>query len=81
MNEALKQGRLQEFNDHRVPRNFDSRSPVKHHLPELRMPLDDEFVENKRLARQVFEQELLDRQKETLEKHQLKDDAKKKQIL
>lgn len=29
------------------------------------MPLDNEFLENKRLARQVYEQELVEKQKES----------------
>ncbi len=48
--EALKQGRLEEFYEHRKPsKNFDlTKKSVKHHLPELRMPLDADFCLNKR---------------------------------
>ena len=65
INAALKQGRLEEFKNLKITKSYDpsARSPKALHSspPEMRVPLDAEYLENKKIARQIFEQELLEK--------------------
>lgn len=62
--DALKQGRLEELNQ--KPKRSVSTAPVE----TLRMPLNEQYLMNKKLARQIFEQELLDKVKLNLTEKQ-----------
>lgn len=75
INASLKQGRLEEFKNLRVTKNFDPnpRTPrTPHSPPEMRVPLDAEYLENKKIARQIFEQELHEKQKALLQESEKK---------
>ena len=66
--EALKQGRLEEFTElKKVPKPSVTAGSTSE---TLRVPLDHDFLTNKKLARQIYEKELHERQKESRTRQQ-----------
>jgi len=64
VSDAIRQGRLQEFRGRETARSVAT-------APEtMRVPLNDEYRLNKKLARQIFEQELLEKVKSNLSKQE-----------
>lgn len=72
VSEAMKQGRLEELRElSKMPRRPSSQAKLTRKSQEtLRVPLDHDFIVNKKLARQVYEQELLERQRESRSRQQ-----------
>ena len=67
--EALKQGRLEEFTElKKVPKPPVTTAGGSGET--LRVPLDHDFLANKKLARQIYEKELHERQKESRTRQQ-----------